>query len=258
MHSPYNAAEGDPTASYPVPDVVPRGERDQDELRSEIAHDVTSLPARPLTHEEQEAAEHDVPRGERVYAPASERVPKPPVPGHRDLVEHPDQATLERQATQTESGSPDGTVRHSRGRRRVRVPIGSATREQEDMTTRQLLGFGAGWFGLFVCGAAGMWLYLRWQNERNRPVNRLRRQAHWVADEVRDYVPELDSTDTSTAAIGVAAALLSTGLVLWRRMHAGQEEPKPVDSYGWQQRLTALRERWLPHHVEAEARFSVS
>src|SRR5919199_503615 len=123
MNLQYNATEGDPTASYPVPDVVPRGERNQDELRSEIAHDVTSFPERPLTHDEQEAAEHDMPRGERVYAPASERVPKPPVPGHRDLVQHPDEATPERQAV---SGPQDGTVHRSPSWRRVRVPGGTA------------------------------------------------------------------------------------------------------------------------------------
>jgi hypothetical protein len=260
MSLPYNATEGDPIVAAPLPDapvqdVVPPTERNQDELREEITHDVTSFPARPLTHEEKEAAEHDVPRGERVYAPASERVPKPPVPGHRDLVAHPDEATPERQAV---SGPTDGTLRHSPSRRRVRVPLGSAAREEEDATTRQLFTFSLTWFGLFVLGAVGMWLYLRWQRERNRPVNRLRRQARWAADEIRERVP--GSPDASTTAMGLAAALLSTALVVWRRLRGSQDEDdeaEAAEQKQWQKRLTVMSQR-LPRKVEAEAKFSVS
>src|SRR5690242_18268794 len=79
-------------------DVVPAGERDQDAARSALTHALTAEPERPLTHDEQQAAEHDTPRGERVYAPASERVPVSAVPGHRDMVDHPDTGTPERQA----------------------------------------------------------------------------------------------------------------------------------------------------------------
>jgi hypothetical protein len=256
MSLPYNATEGDPIASAPlqdapVQDVVPRGERNQDELRSEIADDVTSFPSRPLTHEEKEAAEHDVPRGERVYAPASERVPKAPVPGHRDLVAHPDEATPERQAV---SGPHDGTVHRSPSRRRVRVPLGSAAREEEDATTTQLFGFGLAWCGLFAVGATATWLFLRWQRERNRPVNRLRRQAQWAAGEIRERVP--DSPDASTAAVGLAAALLSSGLVLWRRSRGSDEDAESTDQTAWKTRLTALSER-IPRKIEAEAKFSV-
>jgi hypothetical protein len=256
MTLPYSATEGDGTVSPAVQDVVPRGERSQDELRSEITNEMTSAPARPLTHDEQEAAEHDTPRGERVYAPASERVPRAPVPGHRELIEHPDESTPERQATPPGNGTA-GTVRHTRGRRRVRVPLGSAVREEEDPTTTgQLFGFGAAWFGLFVLGAAGMWLFLRWQRERNRPVNRFRRQARWAADEIRERVPA--TADNPTTAMGLAAALLSTGLMVWRRMHASSEdESEALDSDTWQPRLKALRDR-IPTHVEAEAKFSLS
>jgi hypothetical protein len=260
MSLPYNATDGDPVAApplgdtpvrdAPVQDVVPRGERNQDELRSEIAHEVTSFPSRPLTHEEKEAAEHDVPRGERVYAPASERVAKPPVPGHRDLVTHTDEGTPERQAV---SGPHDWTVGRSPSRRRVRVPLGSAAREEEGTTPDQLLGFGLTWFGLLIVGALGTWLFLRWQRERNRPVNRLRRQAQSAAEDIRELVP--GSPDASTTAIGLAAALLSSGLVLWRRTHpSDDDEAEASGSQGW---LTTLSGR-IPRKVEAEAKFSVS
>jgi hypothetical protein len=36
--------------------------------------------------------------GERVYAPASARIAKPPAPGHEALVRHVDESTPERQA----------------------------------------------------------------------------------------------------------------------------------------------------------------
>src|SRR5437879_13298060 len=54
--------------------------------------------SRPLTEAERRAADHDMPVGERVYAPASERLPREPVPGHRDFVEHPDTHPPERMA----------------------------------------------------------------------------------------------------------------------------------------------------------------
>jgi hypothetical protein len=42
--------------------------------------------------------------GERVYAPASERVAKPPAPGHETLVKQVDETTPERRgATEPES-----------------------------------------------------------------------------------------------------------------------------------------------------------
>jgi hypothetical protein len=46
-----------------------------------------STPARPLTDDEKDAAEDDPGRAPRTFAPASERVPKPPAPGHEQLIE---------------------------------------------------------------------------------------------------------------------------------------------------------------------------
>jgi hypothetical protein len=137
----------------------------------------------------------------------------------------------------------------------VRVPPGTAARDEEAATTRQLFGFGLAWFGLFAAGAVGMWLFLRWQRERNRPVNRLRRQAQWAAAEIRERVP--GSPDTSTTALGLAAALLSRGLEVWGRTRRGHDEEEPTDQGAWKTRLAALSER-IPRKVEAEAKFSVS
>ena len=79
-------------------DRLPPNERGQDEERTEISRGLTMEQARPMTADERHAAETDTPLAERVYAPASERVPKEPVAGHRTFVEHPDDSTPERQA----------------------------------------------------------------------------------------------------------------------------------------------------------------
>ncbi len=62
-------------------------ERAQDPAREEYVDDLTTTPSRPLTDEEEEAAERDPGRQERTYAPASERVSKPPSPGDDKLIE---------------------------------------------------------------------------------------------------------------------------------------------------------------------------
>src|SRR5206468_6150380 len=76
----------DPLADRPVPaagaqDVVPATERGQDPARATAMDYLETEPSRPLSGEEREAAENDRQPGERVYAPASERVPRPPIPG---------------------------------------------------------------------------------------------------------------------------------------------------------------------------------
>ena len=59
----------------------------EDPGREELMNDLVAEPARPLTDEEQEAAQRDHGRPERVYAPASARVPKEPAPGDDKLIQ---------------------------------------------------------------------------------------------------------------------------------------------------------------------------
>jgi hypothetical protein len=74
-----------------TPERLPLGElrtddRGQDEV-SEALEESTGLGlARPLTREEREAAAHDPGPAKTVYAPASERVSKPPLPGDAELI----------------------------------------------------------------------------------------------------------------------------------------------------------------------------
>jgi hypothetical protein len=67
--------------------VIPVSERGEDELRDDIMDTLTNAPAHPLTHDEKDAAENDPGRAPRVFAPAEERVPVEPIPGHAELIE---------------------------------------------------------------------------------------------------------------------------------------------------------------------------
>ena len=58
----------------------------EDPEREAVMHDLLHEESRPLTDDEREAAEHDQSRPERVYAPASARVPKAPAPGDDRLI----------------------------------------------------------------------------------------------------------------------------------------------------------------------------
>lgn len=65
---------------------LPLMERGQDPLREEIVDTLATEPERPLTDDEEDAAKHDPGRAPRTYAPASERVAKPPAPGDEKLI----------------------------------------------------------------------------------------------------------------------------------------------------------------------------
>ncbi len=67
--------------------LLPPSKRNQDPARQAAIDALTALPARPLTREEEEAAETDPGRRERTCAPQSARVPKPPAPGDREVLE---------------------------------------------------------------------------------------------------------------------------------------------------------------------------
>ncbi len=68
-------------------DVLARSERERDQVWSGEMDSLANMPSRPITDAEQDAAERDRPRLERVYAPASMRVPRAPAPGHERLIE---------------------------------------------------------------------------------------------------------------------------------------------------------------------------
>jgi len=62
-------------------------DRGHDEVREALEEGISLGEARPLTREEREAAARDKGVPKPVYAPASERVPKPPAPGDEKFVQ---------------------------------------------------------------------------------------------------------------------------------------------------------------------------
>jgi hypothetical protein len=273
-----------------VIDRLPPNQRGQDEGRTETTHQIEG--SRPLTSAEREAAEHDKPLPERVYAPASERVPKEPVPGHRDMVEHTDTATPERQAVAEETSESEPTfaraarpstpppetpmasaaapytTRASSTTTPMPTPIPtpyaspsatpgvqSAWDEHAERPMWQrggtLMGFG--WLVLPACAVVGVWWYMRRRREQNKPINRLRRRALHTAAEIREHVPSSD--DLVQPAMGVLAALLSTGVMVGRqvqRQRTFKRATGAVSDADLQKRLNALKERWHPGRLELE------
>jgi hypothetical protein len=61
--------------------------RGQDEVREALEESIGRGEARPLTREERAAAARDPGPAKTVYAPASERVPKPPLPADEKLID---------------------------------------------------------------------------------------------------------------------------------------------------------------------------
>lgn len=71
---------------------LPQGElrpddRGQDELREALEESLGLGEARPLTREERQAAARDSAAHQTVYAPASERVPRPPLAEDEQLID---------------------------------------------------------------------------------------------------------------------------------------------------------------------------
>jgi hypothetical protein len=213
-------------------DIIPPTERNQDPERTEISHGLTMDGARPLTAEERKAADLDTPAGERVYAPASERVPVKPVPGHRDFIEHPDTHTPEREAAgqATEPVEPAFT-RVSRPTPAAEPytpastspgwqgsPSYDADWNNSGRGSNGWFGMRAGWLTLGIGAGVGVWLWRRWQRARNTPMNRLRRQARHAADEIRERVPNAE--EAARPAMGLTTAILSMLLLWWQQSQA--------------------------------------
>jgi hypothetical protein len=291
-------------------DVIAPSGRNQDPGRTDLEHGLTLDNSRPLTDDEKKAADRDAPVGERVYAPASERVPVDPVPGHRDFVEHPDTRTPERQAVgpvsmTAEEPSFTRVARPSSAHNGDTSPAGggyaspisnSGDQWDNDPHTsrgwgaerrrRMFFGLGFSWLSVIGCGV-GAWLFMRWQRERNKPINRLRRQAKQAAAEVRGRMPSPE--EAARPAMGLTTALLSIAVLLWQQtqsrsrsaskdMRSARKEMRSaskdmrrrasktarkadsavsraaeaVSDVDWQNRLMALRKRWHPARLELE------
>jgi hypothetical protein len=288
------------TGNENTQDIVPPSERGIDLERT--THELVAEGSRPLTDEERKSADRDEPVAERVYAPASERVPKT-VEGYRDVTEHPDNSTPERQAATNTSTSEwaapstgastseptftrvsrptdygNGTFNTNASESQPDWSSQSQNRWMPSMSSSNAVPFGLGWMSFAVVGGVGVWLWMRWQRERNKPMNRLRRQARQTASQARerasalyDQMPDIPD-EARRPAVGLGTALLSLAVVLWqqsqarsrsdvrsrtdkasrRASKAGRHAAEAVADFDWQERLMALRELWNPSRIELE------
>jgi hypothetical protein len=268
-----------------VQDVIPPTERNQDPATTDATRQLTDESARPLTEDERKAAEHDAPVGERVYAPASERVPVDPLEGHRAMVEHTDAHTPEREAAglSTPPASPSAEPSFARVERPTYGSESSGayappladpsfgqsydqsqsadTNWPDDRRRKLFMGIGVSWFTVIASGV-GIWLFLRWRSERNKPINRIRRQAWQAASEIRERVPNPD--EAARPVMGLTTALLSVLALLWQQSQARSRDTtkrvrrraESVSDVDWQKRLSKLKERWNPSRLERE-KFSI-
>jgi hypothetical protein len=257
-------------------DVVPPTERGQDLERG--AHELASGMARPLTDEERKAADRDISVGERVYAPASERVPREPAPGHRDFVEHMDPTTPERSSAAgatADTTEPTFTrVERPSARSDTESPMsGSQPSRWISTAPASLVPIGLGWLALGMSAAVGIWLWMRWRRERNRPINRIRRQAvaaRKQAYQLRERMPDFELPDEAARpAVGLGTVLLPLTILIWQQLRSrsrmeevrargrkasrrGRHTAEALTDADWQQRLLELRERWSPARLDLD------
>lgn len=79
-----------PDSEKPPLGELRRDDRGQDEQLEDLEESVGLGESRPLTREEREAAKRDKGPAKTVYAPASERVAKPPLPEDEKFVNQTD------------------------------------------------------------------------------------------------------------------------------------------------------------------------
>ena len=77
---------GENSERLPLGELRP-DDRGQDEELEELEESVGRGEARPLTQEEREAAKRDKGPAKTVFAPASQRVPKPPLPEDEKFID---------------------------------------------------------------------------------------------------------------------------------------------------------------------------
>src|SRR6266851_3817056 len=99
------------------------------------------------------------------------------------------------------------------------------SQHERSMMPARTMGMGAG--ALLSIGGAigGAYLYARWQRERNKPINRLRRGARDVSSRLGERMPDVEDLPHGAAPMsGAATALLLTGLVASRALRHGSAD----------------------------------
>jgi len=153
-----------------------------------------------------------------------------------------------------------------------------SNRWMSNMSSSSAVPFGVGWLTLGLVGGIGVWLWMRWQRERNKPINRLRRQADQArkrAYALREQMPDVPE-EAVRPAMGLGTALVSLAFFLWQQSQsrsrqdemrskidsrsrdarkradkasrqatkAGRKAVETVNDIDWMERLAMLREMW--------------
>jgi hypothetical protein len=189
---------------------------------------------------------------ERVYAPASERVPVAPMPADREVIRHPDPNTPERVAAglgaepsfaRVARPSADAPPTSTWDYRHVDPPSSGPS--------KLWMGIGASWLTVLATGV-GVWFYVRWRRQRNKPLNRFRRQAKQTASVIRKRVPS-SREDVTRPALSLVAAVVSSLVVIWQQAQTRRKEAdRLISDVNWQKQLKQLKKRWSPRRVELE------
>jgi len=200
------------------------------------------------------------------------------VPGHREVIEHTDTHTPEREAIGQSDDRTFARVARPSITPGYETPTPGAYAspmsnpgfqasddvhaDQHQRRRRMFFGIGFSWVTV-ACTGVGLWLYLRWRRERNKPINRIRRQARQAASEVRGRVanmPMPTPEEAARPAIGLTTAVLPILVFMWQKSqarsrrieNAPRRAVESLSELDWQHRLMKLKERWNPGRVELE------
>jgi hypothetical protein len=98
--------------------------------------------------------------------------------------------------------------------------------ESGPLAQKRNVGLGMGAVLALAGGVGGAWVYARWQRERSKPINRLRRGARVMANRLGERIPDVDELPHGTAPMsGAATALLLTALIVSRAVRRDADDP---------------------------------
>jgi hypothetical protein len=132
------------------------------------------------------------------------------------------------EAMQADAQAAPPTPRESYGTP-VRPTVAAAPFAEPEPTRslapRRSMGLGAGALLALGGGVGGAWLYARWQRERDKPINRLRRGAREMAGRLGERIPDVDELPHGAAPMsGAATALLLAALLATRSLHRDADD----------------------------------
>ena len=144
------------------------------------------------------------------------------------------------------------------------APAFGRSGEQLSTSRVKVLGIGAGTLTTLGAAVGGAWAYSRWQHERNKPINRMRRRLRGVAQNVGERLPDRDvildrlpDAEVARPVGGGGVALLLAALLVNRALRGWRDEPgvpesiadKVVGDRRIKDALADLQTRWSTMHL---------